>query len=152
MRCVGSVLTGLSLADSDVNLDAFIEAVNGVAKDCRLSLGVPGAAKNTLAAQQSDDPTAFENAHTPVFVELYKPGFGSLLLEILQILRAAATNSPSSTDAKDGLPPFPSILRYFDCLCFLLVHWLGLRTEVQKKCSHEQISLPIAAPITLRPT
>ncbi|KAL7053216.1 hypothetical protein AAHC03_025575 [Spirometra sp. Aus1] len=120
MHCVGSVLTGLSLADSDVNLDAFIESVNGVAKDCRLSLNVPSADTNILAMQQSESPTALESAHAPVFLDPYKPGFGSLLLEILQIIRSVANNKPPSnslpsTDTKDGLPPFPPIHRPLQC-------------------------------------
>ncbi|VDL89914.1 unnamed protein product [Schistocephalus solidus] len=120
MRCVGSVLTGLSLPDSDVNLDAFIESVNGVAKDCRLSLGVPSTDADILAIPQSSNPTTLESVNPPVFIDPYKPGFGSLLLEILQVLRSVANSkipkhSPPNTDTKKGLPPFPPILRPLQC-------------------------------------
>lgn len=90
MNVVGSLVSGLSIASSDVNLDAFIENVNGVSRECRLS---------RLPAEP--------NAPKSSFVDPYKKGFGSLLPEIYDLLKL----QDCTTTAKDDshLPPFPPI-------------------------------------------
>ncbi len=108
MRVIGSTMTGLALSDSDVNLDAYMDSVNGVSRECRLSRL----------------PAEADAANSSAFVDPYKKGFGSLLPEIYEILKpyvkedddcdADAPSDAKSTEHSgdaNSPPPFPSAMK-----------------------------------------
>ncbi|KAL5964925.1 Terminal uridylyltransferase 7 [Taenia solium] len=90
MRVVGSILTGFSLKQSDVNLDAYSEPTETVRKN-----------------SQSGEIETFS------FVDPYDRGFSSALPEIFDVLCTTDSERRHSNGTNFGCPDFPVLPEFF---------------------------------------
>lgn len=96
MRVIGSILTGFSLKQSNVNLDAYSEPVETVRK-----------------SSQSGE------IETLSFVDPYDRGFSSALPEIFDILHTTDLERRHSNGMNFGSPNFPVLPEFSAYALFL---------------------------------